>query len=103
MAAEKQQFQLPLTVTTCRLLKLAKTHNGTRERSSSDRLVGIDQVLSTHDVERITGKHRCTIWRWVLAGTFLPKRAGRWTGLASIRHRAVAARKRTCRPLVGVA
>jgi predicted DNA-binding transcriptional regulator AlpA len=76
MAAEKQQFQLPLTVTTCRLLKLAKTHDATRERSSIDRLVGIDQVLSTHDVERITGKHRCTIWRWVLAGTFPPKRAG---------------------------
>jgi prophage regulatory protein len=76
MAAEKQQFQLPLTVTTCRVRKLETPHNGTRARTSSDRLVGIDRVLRTHDVERITGKHRCTIWRWMRAGTFPPKRAG---------------------------
>jgi predicted DNA-binding transcriptional regulator AlpA len=41
-----------------------------------ERLPGIDQVLSTHDVERITGRHRCTIYRWVCAGTFPGKRAG---------------------------
>ena len=76
MAGEKQQFQLPLTVTTYRPRKLAKPHNGTPERTPSERIAGIDQVLSTHDVERITGKHRCTVWRWVLAGTFPPKRAG---------------------------
>lgn len=33
-------------------------------------------MLSTHDIEQITGRHRCTIGRWVLAGTFPPKRAG---------------------------
>lgn len=35
-----------------------------------------DQVLSKHDVEQITGKHRRTIYRWVCASTFPPKRAG---------------------------
>lgn len=45
-----------------------------------ERLPGIDQVLSTHDVERITGRHRCTIYRWVCAGTFPGKRAGRGKG-----------------------
>jgi predicted DNA-binding transcriptional regulator AlpA len=42
----------------------------------STRIAGIDQVLSTYDVEQITGRHRCTIYRWVCAGTFPPKRAG---------------------------
>ena len=41
-----------------------------------ERLPEIDQVLGTHDVERITGRHRCTIYRWVCAGTFPSKRAG---------------------------
>jgi predicted DNA-binding transcriptional regulator AlpA len=36
----------------------------------------MDQVLSTKDVEQITGRHRCTIYRWVCAGTFPEKRAG---------------------------
>lgn len=41
-----------------------------------ERLRGIDQVLSTREVERITGRHRCTIWRWVQAGSFPEKRGG---------------------------
>ncbi len=45
-------------------------------KPSVERLPEIDQVLGTHDVERITGRHRCTIYRWVCAGTFPPKRAG---------------------------
>ena len=76
MAAEKQQFQLPVTVTTHGSRKLGKPHGEAPKRTCSERIAAIDQVLSTHDVERITGKHRCTIWRWVLAGTFPPKRAG---------------------------
>ena len=40
------------------------------------RLQGIDQMLSTRDIERITNRHRCTIYRWVRAGTFPGKRAG---------------------------
>lgn len=39
-------------------------------------VAAIDQVLSTRDIERITGRHRCTIYRWVCAGTFPAKRAG---------------------------
>jgi predicted DNA-binding transcriptional regulator AlpA len=46
------------------------------ERRKAERLPGIDQVLSTRDIERITGRHRCTIYRWVCAGTFPKKRAG---------------------------
>ncbi len=37
---------------------------------------GIDQLLSTRDVMRITGKQRCTVYRWIRTGTFPPKRAG---------------------------
>ena len=46
------------------------------EKRKAERLPGIDQVLSTRDVERITGRLRCTIYRWVCAGTFPAKRAG---------------------------
>ena len=67
---------VPLSVTTPCLPKTKTLRPEARERSLPERIAGIDQVLSTHDVEQITGKHRCTIWRWVLAGTFPPKRAG---------------------------
>jgi prophage regulatory protein len=30
-----------------------------------DRLAALDQILGTHDIEQITGKHRCTIYRWI--------------------------------------
>jgi predicted DNA-binding transcriptional regulator AlpA len=40
----------------------------------------IDQVLSTRDIVRITGRHRCTIYRWVRDGTFPAKRAGAGRG-----------------------
>lgn len=46
------------------------------ERRKVERLPDIDQVLSTRDIERITGRHRCTIYRWMCAGTFPAKRAG---------------------------
>jgi len=36
----------------------------------------MDKLLSTADVVEITGHHRCTIYRWVKAGTFPPKRGG---------------------------
>jgi predicted DNA-binding transcriptional regulator AlpA len=49
---------------------------GLRDKQRVERLPEIDQVLGTHDVKRITGRHRCTIYRWVCAGTFPPKRAG---------------------------
>ena len=47
-----------------------------QNKQRMERLPEIDQVLGTHDVERITGRHRCTIYRWVRAGTFPEKRAG---------------------------
>ena len=75
MAVEKQQFQLPLTATTRPLPRLP-VRQERQERTLPERVIGIDQVLSTHDVERITGRHRCTIYRWVRAGSFPAKRAG---------------------------
>jgi prophage regulatory protein len=33
----------------------------------------IDQVLSTRDIVKITGRHRITIYRWIRAGIF-PKK-----------------------------
>jgi predicted DNA-binding transcriptional regulator AlpA len=75
MAINKEQFQLPLAVTRSRPPK-AKTPRVDPERPLPERIAGIDQVLSTHDVERITGKHRCIIYRWALAGAFPQRRAG---------------------------
>ena len=76
MAIDKQQFQLPLTVLKCRPPKPTTSDIQATERSLPARGTGIDQVLSTHDIEQITGRHRCTIYRWVRAGTFPEKRAG---------------------------
>jgi len=76
MAIDKEQFQLPLSVTRSGPPKAKTPLVETRERSLPERIAGIDQVLGTHDVEKITGRHRCTIYRWVLAGTFPQKRAG---------------------------
>ena len=77
MHLEKEQFQLPLSVKKSRPPRRSAVVRGQRsERSLSERVAGIDQVLSTRDIERITGRHRCTVYRWVCAGTFPPKRAG---------------------------
>ena len=76
MPVDKQQFQLPLVVTKCRPRRRPPSDPDRRERTLPERVDGIDQVLSTRDVERITGRHRCTIYRWVRAGTFPEKRAG---------------------------
>jgi predicted DNA-binding transcriptional regulator AlpA len=76
MSVDKQQFQLPLTVDACRPRRSVVASRERAARPLPARVAGIDQVLSTRDVEQITGKHRCTIYRWVCAGTFPPKRAG---------------------------
>jgi predicted DNA-binding transcriptional regulator AlpA len=76
MPVDKQQFQLPLTVTKCRPRRPSAPEHKRAERPLPERVSGIDQVLGTHDVERITGRHRCTIYRWVRAGAFPEKRAG---------------------------
>jgi predicted DNA-binding transcriptional regulator AlpA len=76
MLLDKHQFQLPLTVTECRPRRVPTRDLETRARPLAERIPGIDQVLSTRDVERIIGRHRCTIYRWVRAGTFPEKRAG---------------------------
>lgn len=76
MSVDKQQFQLPLTVNVSRPSRSAPASRERAVRPMPVRVAGIDQVLSTRDVEQITGRHRCTIYRWVCAGTFPPKRAG---------------------------
>ena len=77
MHLEEEQFQLPLSVKKSRPPRRWALVKGERsEHSLSERVAGIDQVLSTRDIERITGRHRCTLYRWVRAGTFPPKRAG---------------------------
>jgi prophage regulatory protein len=37
----------------------------------------LDQVLSTREIVRITGRHRVTIYRWIQAGLFPRKHATR--------------------------
>lgn len=76
MPIAKQPLQLALTIRNSALPRTGAPERKERERPLAGRLDGIDQVLSTHDVERITGRHRCTLYRWVLAGTFPAKRAG---------------------------
>lgn len=76
MSMAKMQFQLPLTVKRCRRSRPTSFAPGHLECPLPQRVGGLDQMLGTHDVERITGRHRCTIYRWVCAGTFPPKRAG---------------------------
>ena len=76
MSVDKQQFQLPFTAKNGHPRKSAAAAREGTERSLPERVAGIDQVLSTRDIERITGRHRCTVYRWVCAGTFPPKRAG---------------------------
>jgi predicted DNA-binding transcriptional regulator AlpA len=80
MAIDEEQFRLPLAVARSRPPQAKTPRVEAPARPLPERIAGIDQVLSTHDVERITGKHRCTIYRWVLAGTFPPRRAGSGRG-----------------------
>ena len=76
MSVDKQQFQLPFSAKKGHPRKSSSTARQESGRSLPERVAGIDQVLSTRDIERITGRHRCTVYRWVRAGTFPPKRAG---------------------------
>lgn len=75
MPMDKQPLQLPLTISTS-LSSRRDSPTPIAQRPLRERISGIDQMLDTHDVEKITGRHRCTIYRWVLAGTFPEKRAG---------------------------
>src|SRR6266480_6178044 len=76
MPVDKHQFHLPLAVAQPRPRTLAGSDRKPPERALPQRVAGMDQVLgTTHDIERITGRHRCTIYRWVRAGTFPEKRA----------------------------
>jgi predicted DNA-binding transcriptional regulator AlpA len=71
---KQMDLLLPAAPTTRRPRK--PSMSGLQSTRHVERLPEIDQMLGTHDVERITGRHRCTIYRWVCAGTFPSKRAG---------------------------
>src|SRR3981189_3124397 len=66
----------PVPVTSRRRPSLTSADQEILEPPLLERLRGIDRVLSTRDIEQITDRHRCTIYRWVRAGTFPSKRAG---------------------------
>lgn len=77
MHLEKEQFQLPLSVKKSPPPRKSVVFaREPLERPPPALVAGIDQVLSTRDVQRITGRHRVTIYRWVRAGAFPAKRAG---------------------------
>jgi predicted DNA-binding transcriptional regulator AlpA len=76
MSNDKQQFQLPLAVSEAHPRRSPSITRSRASSPASQRIAGIDQVLSTRDIEQITGRHRCTIYRWVCAGKFPAKRAG---------------------------
>lgn len=80
MSFKTDQFELPLGGTRPLLPAKATKRHKAQHTGGPDNLSGMDQVLSTREVERITGKHRCTIYRWVCAGTFPGKRAGAGKG-----------------------
>ncbi len=75
MRTDKNQFSLPFTATKCSPKKRVAAVRLSSDRNT-ERIEVRDQLLNTRDVERITQRHRCTIYRWVRAGTFPGKRAG---------------------------
>jgi len=76
MSIDNKQMEFLLPVAAPQQRPRKPSTPGLRDKQRPERLQEIDQVLGTHDVERITGRHRCTIYRWVCAGTFPSKRAG---------------------------
>lgn len=76
MSIDNKQMEFLLPVAPPQRRPRKPSTHALRNKQRVERLPEIDQVLGTHDVERITGRHRCTIYRWVCAGTFPGKRAG---------------------------
>ena len=76
MRDNEQRQPMSVPTTRRRGRSLTSTDQEIQESPPQERLRGIDLVLSTRDIEQITDRHRCTIYRWVRAGTFPSKRAG---------------------------
>lgn len=89
MSFKTDQFELPLGGTRPLQPAEATKRHKARRTEEPGNLSGMDQVLSTRDVERITGKHRCTIYLG-LCGDVPGKTRGRREGVASLGRRAVA-------------
>ena len=73
---KKTQPTSPARAARRRRPRLTSADHEILEPPPLERLRGIDQLLSTRDIEQIIDRHRCTIYRWVRAGTFPSKRAG---------------------------
>lgn len=74
MSIDNKQMELLLPAATTQRRPRKPSTPRLQDKRHVERLPGIDQVLGTRDIERITGRHRCTIYRWVRAGTFPEKR-----------------------------
>jgi prophage regulatory protein len=46
-------------------------------RVQSDAPTALDQILTTRNVLEIVGRHRCTLYRWMMAGQFPKKHSFR--------------------------
>jgi predicted DNA-binding transcriptional regulator AlpA len=55
--------------------KLSERKPAATRHAEVERITGLDQLLSTRDILKVTGKHRCTIHRWMSQGLFPPKAA----------------------------
>ena len=55
--------------------KLGERKSTAAHRIEAERVTGLDQLLSTQDILKVTGKHRCTIHRWMSQGLFPLKAA----------------------------
>jgi prophage regulatory protein len=53
-----------------------------RRQPVRPRATDLDQLLNSADIERVTGRHRCTVFRWMREGRFPAKviREGRPIG-----------------------
>lgn len=71
-------LQLPLTLVVP-TTPLSKPRPPSLPTSAPDRLSGLDQRMTTHDVLRILGVNRSTLFRWTRKGLFPAKHvSGGW-------------------------
>lgn len=74
--------QLSLDIRSPRHQEASPVRARTPRKPVTARAPELDQILNSVDIERITGRHRCTVYRWMLEGRFPAKvvRDGRAIG-----------------------
>lgn len=75
--------QLALDIRSPRAISLNKPRAILSGRKPvAARAFDMDQILNSVDIERVTGRHRCTVYRWMAEGRFPAKvvREGRPIG-----------------------